>query len=941
MINITKMKKLLDSKSRLSYLLLIGMMCFTCFLGACKNEDIIQIIVPAESKSDMAVESINTNVKALRRLIEAKQQNLDVKSYNSVNNGASYTIELSDGTSFSMYAQIPALGEEDVEVYAPKVGVGIDNGEYYWTIDNEWLTFDNNEKVKVVNEGSTVAPVVGVNSDKYWTVAYGGKSFILGHKAEGGKIASQFKEVSLNDTESVRFVFNDQTSDIVLVLKENKPEIPPLEGSIRRPISPNQPAWLVHIDAWNYADPQKIIDLIPKDILPYVIFNISLSVQHDEETGRYQKSEYGYETAKSWLRTCAENNVWAMVQPSSGGFSHFPDFGLYNEFEDSVYDEFFKNYPNFLGFNYCEQFWGYDDRFSVSWLKRVAHWTQLLKLTHKYGGYLVVSFCGNTWSASIDPIALVKRNPEFAQVAKLCPENFIMCEKYTTQGGFFNVESMCLGTWLSGFAGQYGIRFDVSGWTEKTGQNGDVDFPTAAGALPVIEHVMLTGQTVIDGPELIWTQCFKETNTVSAGNGYSTRNWECFPQFVNINMDMFRKIIDGTIRIPSREEVIDRTKLVILQDVYSGDDNARYSAPINLYEGLYLRGDDGNLWENKCYFKKTGRYPTIPLAFELCDETANSFTYKINQSSFNGSWGSDLQLKIGKFNRIFPEEYTGELYAGRIENGWVVYNGLTGVRNAVIPFKYNTCDRMELDYSKYTVAVVKEYANKVTFYMNNYDVNGSSKMDVIKIYGATSTPSYSATPRANGTARVTGDWKNGVYELTVNYNGPLDLTVNCSGNATRRESTYTTASVLAPLSPQIYQGAHQYEAEYFDFKNVERRITAGDSEPIRNYTAQGYINFGTNSAAAVRDAITAVEDGLYTFRIRYRSPSAIINTVDMYVNGVKVGSPQFLQTDTDNTTWNTASMSASLRKGSNTFELKANSSGVSDLYLDNIVIERK
>lgn len=37
---------------------------------------------------------------------------------------------------------------------------------------------------------------------------------------------------------------------------------------------------------------------------------------------------------------------------------------------------------------------------------------------------------------------------------------------------------------------------------------------------------------------------------------------------------MFRKIIDGTIRIPSRKEVIDRTKLVILQDVYSGDDNA-------------------------------------------------------------------------------------------------------------------------------------------------------------------------------------------------------------------------------------------------------------------------------------------------------------------------------------------------------------------------------
>ena len=34
-------------------------------------------------------------------------------------------------------------------------------------------------------------------------------------------------------------------------------------------------------------------------------------------------AEYGYEVAKSWLRACAENRMWAMVQPSSGGFSQF------------------------------------------------------------------------------------------------------------------------------------------------------------------------------------------------------------------------------------------------------------------------------------------------------------------------------------------------------------------------------------------------------------------------------------------------------------------------------------------------------------------------------------------------------------------------------------------------------------------------------------------
>ncbi len=37
------------------------------------------------------------------------------------------------------------------------------------------------------------------------------------------------------------------------------------EAPLRRPLSPNQPMWLVHIDSWNSPGPQKSIDLIPQD----------------------------------------------------------------------------------------------------------------------------------------------------------------------------------------------------------------------------------------------------------------------------------------------------------------------------------------------------------------------------------------------------------------------------------------------------------------------------------------------------------------------------------------------------------------------------------------------------------------------------------------------------------------------------------------------------
>ncbi len=64
---------------------------------------------------------------------------------------------------------------------------------------------------------------------------------------------------------------------------------------LRRPISPSQPMWLIHIDSWNYPDPQKVIDLIPQDIRPYVVMNISLSISHTASNSQFQVSEYGYE----------------------------------------------------------------------------------------------------------------------------------------------------------------------------------------------------------------------------------------------------------------------------------------------------------------------------------------------------------------------------------------------------------------------------------------------------------------------------------------------------------------------------------------------------------------------------------------------------------------------------------------------------------------------
>lgn len=104
---------------------------------------------------------------------------------------------------------------------------------------------------------------------------------------------------------------------------------------LRRPISTVSPMWLVHIDSWIQPDPQKVINLIPEDIRPYVVMNIALST-----SGRVK---YPFETAESWIRTCAENGIWAMIQPSSGYSNNFSNTKL------EVYEYFYAKYPNFIG----------------------------------------------------------------------------------------------------------------------------------------------------------------------------------------------------------------------------------------------------------------------------------------------------------------------------------------------------------------------------------------------------------------------------------------------------------------------------------------------------------------------------------------------------------------------------------------------------------------
>ena len=74
----------------------------------------------------------------------------------------------------------------------------------------------------------------------------------------------------------------------------------PAWAQTRRPIDNEHPLWMIHIDVWNAADPQKIIDLVPEDIRPWVCMNLSLSCQYDKENNVYKMPRSAVRTYKSW-----------------------------------------------------------------------------------------------------------------------------------------------------------------------------------------------------------------------------------------------------------------------------------------------------------------------------------------------------------------------------------------------------------------------------------------------------------------------------------------------------------------------------------------------------------------------------------------------------------------------------------------------------------------
>lgn len=166
------------------------------------------------------VATTNSDLEALRLLVEALQENVTISAVETTGDG--YTIRFSNGTTATI-----SNGRDGVD--APVVSVKQDtDGVWYWTLDGEFITVDG-RKLRVEGEkgadgapgasgSDAVAPQVRIDADtKMWEISTdGGQTWTsTGVVAEGKDGDSVFSDVEDTDTEVI-FTLADGETTIVI-----------------------------------------------------------------------------------------------------------------------------------------------------------------------------------------------------------------------------------------------------------------------------------------------------------------------------------------------------------------------------------------------------------------------------------------------------------------------------------------------------------------------------------------------------------------------------------------------------------------------------------------------------------------------------------------------------------------------------------------------------
>lgn len=134
-----------------------------------KNESIGSRLEELEALCDR----MNTNITSIQQIIGSLQDNDYVTGVAPVTENGKiigYTITFSKSGPVTIYH-----GEKGDDGKIPSIGVkAADDGIYYWTVDGEWLTDSDGNKIAAIGQDgdSGITPILEIKDDGYWYISY-------------------------------------------------------------------------------------------------------------------------------------------------------------------------------------------------------------------------------------------------------------------------------------------------------------------------------------------------------------------------------------------------------------------------------------------------------------------------------------------------------------------------------------------------------------------------------------------------------------------------------------------------------------------------------------------------------------------------------------------------------------------------------------------------
>ena len=212
----------LMKKHSISFWLFI--VVFMSLLTSC-NKDLLERVDELEDRVkslEALTGQMNTNIASLQTILSAYQNSETISNISPINNGSEiigYVISFSNGINVTIYN-----GTNNYQGSEPIVGIRQDtDGKYYWTLNGEWLTTANGQKICAQGENG-ITPQFRIENG-YWYISYNnGSTWTQLGKATGNDGDSIFSSVTYDD-DYVYFTLADGTS--VITISREGGDVPP------------------------------------------------------------------------------------------------------------------------------------------------------------------------------------------------------------------------------------------------------------------------------------------------------------------------------------------------------------------------------------------------------------------------------------------------------------------------------------------------------------------------------------------------------------------------------------------------------------------------------------------------------------------------------------------------------------------------------------------